>query len=169
MRLEPAALRSWVQHSTTEPLRSPPPKKKYMHSKTLIKLTTLWERLPVGPADGEMQVVFSKRTSLEACIVGIGLVSFSSIGFIVVLCLLNKTHILKLAYSSKITRLSHWILEIRPQKYSYVLKNKFFPLLFPLWNISPMLSLPIQQRRWMLSHFFQTQQKVCCLFSKLQN
>ena len=51
----------------------------------------------VGPADGEMQVVFSKMlddfewTSLEACIVGLGLLSFSSIGFIVVLCLLKKT------------------------------------------------------------------------------
>ena len=30
--------------------------------------------------------------SLEACIVGIGLLSFSSIGFIMVLCLLKKTH-----------------------------------------------------------------------------
>ena len=44
-----------------------------------------------------MQVVFSKMLdvfewlSLEACIVGIGLLSFSSIGFIVVLCLLKKT------------------------------------------------------------------------------
>ena len=54
--------------------------------------------LPVGPADGEMQVVFSKMfdefewLSLEACIVGIGLLSFSSIRFIVVLCLLKKTY-----------------------------------------------------------------------------
>ena len=45
-----------------------------------------------------MQVVFSKMLdefewlSFEACIVGIGLLSFSSIGFIVVLCLLKKTH-----------------------------------------------------------------------------
>ena len=43
-----------------------------------------------------MQVVLSKMLdefewlSLEACIVGIGLLSFSSIGFIVVLCLLKK-------------------------------------------------------------------------------
>ena len=99
--------------------------------------------------------------SLEVCSVGVGLLFFSSIGFIVVLCLLKIwRQVLEPAHSSKVTRLSHWILEIHPKKYRKVLKNRFFPLLFPLWNIiSPMQSLHRQQRSWRLSHFFQTQSK----------